>query len=50
MLKWKTIILNCNNISQYYSFHCIFLSNKCSFGEHKWLTGWNIWTHTHTYM
>ncbi len=28
-------ILNCNNISQYYSFCCIFLSNKCSYGEHN---------------
>ncbi len=23
-LKEKTIILNCKNISQYYSFYCIF--------------------------
>ncbi len=24
MLKQKTFILNCNNISQYYCFYCIF--------------------------
>ncbi len=23
ILKWKTIIFNCNNISQYYCFKCI---------------------------
>jgi len=25
----KTVIWNCNNISIYYCFYCIFLSNKC---------------------
>ncbi len=29
------VILNCNNITQYYCFYCIFWSNKCSLGEQK---------------
>ncbi len=31
----KTVILNCNNISQYYCFCWFFFSNKCSYGAHK---------------
>ncbi len=31
ILKWKTVILNCNNISRYYY---IFGSNNCSLGKH----------------
>ncbi len=30
-LKWKTLILNCNTILQYYCFW----SNKCSLSEHN---------------
>jgi len=25
ILKWKMVILNCNNISQYFRFYCIFV-------------------------
>ncbi len=31
----KRVILNCNNILQYYDFNYIFLSSKYSFGQHK---------------
>ncbi len=38
----QTVIVNCNNISHYYCFYCIFtvymfftVSTKYSLGEHK---------------
>ncbi len=42
MLQYKTIILNCNTISQYYCFYCIFdqiiaafESRRAYFKKHK---------------
>ncbi len=32
LLKWRTVILNCNNI---YCFYCIFFSSKCSLGRKR---------------
>ncbi len=34
ILKCKMVILNCNNISKYYCFYCIFVK-KMVIGEHK---------------
>jgi len=31
----KTVILNCNNISQYYYFTMLIVSNKYRLGEQK---------------
>ncbi len=36
-LKYKTVILNCTNISQYY-FSALFYIDKCNLGEHKRLS------------
>ncbi len=33
VLKYKIVILNSNNISQYDYFYCIFDQNKCDFYE-----------------
>jgi len=35
ILKLKTVILNCNNISQYYYFTMLIVSNKYRLGEQK---------------
>ncbi len=34
-IQMLTVILNCNNTSQYYCFYCNFWLHKCSLGEHK---------------
>ncbi len=35
ILQNKIVSLNCNYISKYNCFYCIFLLNKCSLGEHS---------------
>ncbi len=47
-IQIETVILDCNNISEYYSFYCVFdIINKCSLGEHKTLLSKTIKNPTH---